>query len=95
MPVYLKDPSAVIDFSIDWSGDYLQDGEQIVSSNWSLFPDEAQGLQVDQEMIPDEGLTAVFVAGGQSGVIYRLTNHISTNQGRSDERSLTIRVEEQ
>ncbi|MFC7048902.1 hypothetical protein [Emcibacter nanhaiensis] len=96
MTVFLKDPSAVVDFSIDWGADYLQAGEDILASSWSIFPDDGDSsLAIDQEAGPETGVTAVFVSGGQSGVIYRLTNHISTSQGRADERSLTIRVEQQ
>ncbi|WP_321397376.1 hypothetical protein [Emcibacter sp.] len=96
MTVYLKDPAAVVDFSIDWGSNYLLDGEDIASSSWSVFPEDVdQGLVIDQEPVPANGATAVFVSGGVTGVIYRLTNRISTSQGRTDERSLTIRVEEQ
>lgn len=95
MSVFLKDPSAVVDYSIDWGGDYLQPGEAILSSDWSVFPEEDLGLHVDQDNQPEPGLTLVFVSGGRPGVIYRLTNHISTDQGRIDERALTIRVEQQ
>ena len=96
MTVFLKDPSAVVDFSINWGEDYLQSGEHILASSWGIFPNDGDGgLVIDQESEPEDGITSVFVSAGRSGVIYRLTNQISTSQGRTDERSLTIRVEQQ
>ncbi|MBL4801737.1 MAG: hypothetical protein JKY45_07560 [Emcibacter sp.] len=93
--LFLKDPVAVIDYVIDWSASYLLSGEQITGSDWVISPAAAvQDLSV--ESIPPivSGVATVFVVGGVAGRIYQLTNRITTDQGRTDERSITIRVEE-
>jgi len=92
---FLKDPDATLDYVIDWSAGYLMAGEQITASSWFILPQGAAGdLAIDN--IPPElsGVVTVFVSGGVAGRIYQLTNRISTDQGRTDERSLSIRVEE-
>jgi hypothetical protein len=45
MTLMLKDPDAVLDYMIDWGAEYLGD-DQILESEWSVVPDEADGLSV-------------------------------------------------
>ncbi len=93
---FVKDPAAVIDYVIDWSASYLESGEQITASSWFILPQgEVNDLAIDYIPPPAAGLVSVFVAKGVAGRIYRLTNRITTDQGRTDERSLTLRIEEQ
>lgn len=92
---YVKDPAAVIDYAMDWSLNYLEEGEQITASSWFILPQGAvNDLAVDNIPTPTMGMTTIFVAQGIAGKIYQLTNRITTNQGRTDERSLFIRIEE-
>ena len=92
---FLKDPAAVIDYSIDWSVAYLASGELITASSWFILPQGAvNDLGIDHIPLPIAGMTTVFVTGGIAGKIYQLTNRITTDQGRSDDRSITIRIEE-
>lgn len=90
MTVFAKDPDATLDYSIDWSA-YLADGETLSTSDWSVEPAETGGLAVLAAGV--QGATSqVTVGGGISGHSYRLVNRISTNQSRTDERSITIRA---
>jgi len=92
---FLKDPDAVLDYVIDWSDDYLDIGELITASSWFILPQGAiNDLAVDNVPPPVAGMARIFVAGGISGKIYQLTNRITTDQGRTDERSITIGIEE-
>ena len=92
---YLKGPQATLDYVIDWSANYLLSGEQITASSWFILPQGMPNdLVIDNIPLPTSGVTTVFVTGGRAGIIYQLTNQITTDQGRTDERSLTIRVEE-
>ncbi len=90
MSVYVKDPAAVLDYSINWGGGYLQSGETLSSSIWTIFP-----ADMTQSGAGNTASTAsITVSGGVAGQLYQLTNRISTSQGRTDERSITIRVEQ-
>lgn len=90
MSVYVKDPSAVVDYTVDWGAGYLS-GETVTVSGFSIEPVEAGGLAVDSAA--SDGQTAsVTLSGGLVGHVYRVTNQISTSGGRTDERSLTIRI---
>lgn len=90
--IYIKDPEAVVDYTVDWNSGYL-DGDSLASSHFTVAPSETNGLTVDTET--HDGATAsVTLAGGVAGHVYRVTNQITTTGGRTDERSLTIRVTE-
>jgi hypothetical protein len=89
MQVYVKDPGAVLDYSINWAGGYLQSGETLSSSIWTIFPADMTQNSASNAA----GVTSITVSGGAVGQIYQLTNRITTSQERTDERSITVRVE--
>ena len=85
---YLKDPDAVLDYGFDWS-DWLADGETISTSTWTI----PTGLTEDSETETTTA-TKVWLSGGTAGTDYTVSNKIVTSDGRTDERSMTIRVQE-
>jgi hypothetical protein len=92
MSFLLKDPDAVLDYSIDWGADYLAAGELLAASGWSVVPDEAGGVTVAGSDF-DASTSMVKAAGGVSGHVYSLVNRITTAAGRIDDRSIVVRVE--
>lgn len=92
MTFFLKDPRSEVDYAIDWGGGYL-DGQTILSSAWTVIPDEAGGLTVAQASF-DLLRTAVRLAGGVAGHVYSVSNLVALSDGTLDERSLSLRVEE-
>lgn len=92
MSVYIKDPAAVVDYTVDWSAGYL-DGDSLADSSFSIEPGESGGLSVDAQA-HDATTASVTLSGGITGHVYRVTNRVTTAGGRTDERSLTIRVTE-
>ena len=93
MSYLLKDPSAVLDYSIDWGAQYLGAGELLAASEWSVTPSEPEGVSIAASNF-DASTTAVKAAGGVAGRLYRLVNRITTGSGKVDERSFVIRVED-
>ena len=89
MAIFLKDPAAVIDYAVDWAAAYLA-GAEIAESDWQVAP---AGLLV-MAASHDAGRSTVTLAGGARGCAYRLTNRVTFSDGRRDERSLDVRVEE-
>ena len=92
MTLLLKEPSATLDYSVDWGADYLA-GDALAESSWSTKPVEDGGVEVvssDFDML----VAVVTVAGGKAGRIYRLTNHVTTAAGLKDSRSIMLRVEQ-
>jgi hypothetical protein len=92
MSFLLKDPAAVLDYSIDWGAEYLGVDELLAQSEWSVVPDEADGVSIAGSSF-DPSIATVKAAGGTAGRIYKLVNQVTTGSGRVDERSIVIRVE--
>ena len=92
MSFLLKDPQAVLDYSIDWGAEYLADGELIGTSEWYAVPDEADGISVIGSEF-DAATSTIKARAGVAGRVYRLVNRITTGFGRTDERSIVVRVE--
>lgn len=82
---YTKDPSAVLDYKIDWS-EWLPENDRIVSASFAVSDDD---ITVDDVVFNDTSAT-VWLSGGVAGQRYTVTNHIVTEDGREDDRSLII-----
>ena len=92
MGFYLKDPGARIDYTVDWAAGYLA-GDTIATSTWTVAPEEPDGIAV-AETAQAAGQAAATLTGGIAGHVYRVTNRVVLTSGRSEERTLTIRVDE-
>ncbi len=92
MPYLLIDPDETLDYSCDWAV-FLDDAgspaDAIQTSTWSVTP---AGPTLSGE-VTTGAVATVFVSGAALGEIYRLTNRIATLQGRTAERSTTLRCE--
>lgn len=91
MTLLLKDPEASLDYSIDWGAEYL--GQDVLTaSEWSVSPDEPGGAAIEGDHF-GPAVATVKAVGGTPGRIYRLVNQVSLLSGRSDSRSIVLRVE--
>jgi len=84
----LKDPSAVLDYAFDWTG-WLAAGETI--TDHTITADT--GITVDSSTESD-GKVTVWLSGGTAGINYKVACLVETSAGRTDERTLWIKVVE-
>ena len=84
MESFIKDQAAVLDYQIDWATWLSSD--TINESIWL-----APGLTIDSESETTTA-TTVWLSGGSTGKTYKVTNNITTDGGRTDERSFTVSV---
>jgi hypothetical protein len=89
-----KDPNSVLDYGFNYAGDedhesYLEDGETI--SSHVVTVDAGMTKDSDSE---DGGWVVVWISGGTAGTAYTVACKITTNMGRTEERSILIRCEE-
>ncbi len=96
MPI--KDPSEVLDYSIDWDRSaassaagtgWLASGETITVSTWTVPVGITQTTPAPSITA---GKTTIWLSGGTNSVTYTLTNHVTTSAGRQGERSFTVAV---
>lgn len=89
---YTKDPSAILDWAFDWndtSKPWLATGESI--SSYTITADTGIAVETDSEA---SGIVTVWLSGGTSGTAYKVACLITTSAGRTDERTIWIKVVE-
>ncbi len=97
--VFLKDPSAVLDYKWDWkaatngtdgaAGDWLAAGETLLTHTLTV----PTGITLDSSSITDAGTSVtLWLSGGVADTDYVIACKITTNGGRTDERSITVQV---
>lgn len=84
----LKDPSAVLDYVFDWT-EWLATVETI--TDHTITADT--GITVDSSTESD-GKVIVWLSGGTAGINYKVACLITTSAGRTDERTIWIKVVE-
>ena len=82
----IKDPSAVLDWMFDWS-DWLASGETITDHTIT----GETGITVDSST-ENAGKVTVWLSGGTAGENYKVACLIETSAGRTDERTIWIKV---
>lgn len=86
---FVKDPSALLDYRINWARWLGTD--TISSSAWAIDGDDLLSVE---DSYTDTAAT-IWLSGGTLGTKYTVTNHIATDGGRIDERSIYITIKEQ
>lgn len=84
--MFVKDPGARLDYGFDWT--LWLGTDTIATSAWEV----PAGLVQESDSHSTTG-AVVWISGGTAGTEYLIRNSITTAAGRTDERSLLIRVE--
>lgn len=87
MAVYKKDPNATLDYTFDWSLYLTPLADTISSVTWEL----TSGITKVSQSNSTTSATA-FVSGGVSGNTETLTCRIVTAGGRTDDRSIFLKI---
>lgn len=88
MSLFVKSPTAVLDFGFDWT-DWLDSGETIEASSWSV----PSGLTNAGETFSTTQ-TKIWLSGGTAGTEYTVTNTIETTESATEEvRSFILLVD--
>jgi hypothetical protein len=89
MSTYIKDPSELLDYVLNWNDGWLatSPAETILTSSWSV----TSGITKATESNTTTTAT-VWLSGGTHGQEYLATNTVTTSAGRTGERSIKILV---
>lgn len=90
--MFIKDCDAVLDYRVDWRDTCIGD-LSIDESRWAVEPEHEGGIEISNAGIGDKVTNALF-GGGSPGFVYHIGNSVTLSDGRIDERSFTLRVEE-
>lgn len=88
MTSYVKDPDATLDYKCDWTA-WMTTGDTIATSEWIA----QDGIDIADDS-HDTTTATVWLSGGAVRGNYKVTNRITTVEGRTDDRTLTINVRE-
>jgi hypothetical protein len=87
-PLWEKDPQAVKDYQFDWTAWLAGDtvGSHTVTVETGLTKDSDSRVG---------GVVTVWLSGGTKGRTYKVTCHVVTTGGRTDERTIEIVLKDQ
>lgn len=83
-----KDPDAVLDYSVDWSA-WLT----AVSDTISTFSVVTTGVTIASSSFVG-AITTAWISGGTVGEKVQVTFRITTTGGRTDDRSIYLKIKE-
>ena len=86
--IFEKDPDAVLDYQINWATWLSTD--TISSSTWTVPTGITKASDTRTTTT-----TTIWLSGGTADTDYRLVNKIVTAGGRTEERSIWIKVRNQ
>jgi hypothetical protein len=87
LKTFLKDPSAVLDYSVDWDADDWLGTDTISTVTWTL----PAGI-TSASTSATTTVATNFLSGGTHGVDYDVACKITTVGGRTDERTIRLQV---
>lgn len=98
-----KDKDETLDYSLDWTR-ALESGETITSVAWSIVNDSGAKVSFEPGTTV-AGLTStvktntsviatLYISGGTDNKQYKLYCAVTTSQGRTKERTVTIKIRE-
>lgn len=88
-----KDPSAVLDYDMDWSA-WLAAGETIIASPLPIVTSDDPDALIVSAISVDGGKVRFRLSGGSAGADYLVSVRIVTSIAQIDERSVRVRVRE-
>ena len=84
---YIKDPNATLDYIVNWLP-YLG-VDTISTSAWTIPSGVTSPLQANSTTT-----ATVWLSGGTVGTRYALTNRVTSAGGRTDDRTIYVKVKE-
>lgn len=89
-----KDPNAVLDYQTNWTT-WLAEDETIATSEWIIeLPDEDAAPLTKNSATNSTNTATIWLSGGTLGVTYVVVNRITTNQGRIEDRTKYVTIEQ-
>lgn len=89
-PTIVKDPQAVLDYSWDWSAWLAGIGDTYASH--TIFQETGGPTTVGSAQTA--GIISAFISGGVPDAKHRVTCRIVTVGGRTDDRSIFLKIKD-
>ena len=89
LKTFNHDPDANLDYSVNWE-DWLEDDDDTISSVVWVVPD---GMTKTSQSSTDT-IATVWLSGGTEGQQYNVVCRITTAGGRTEDRTIRLKVVE-
>jgi hypothetical protein len=86
---FSKDPDATLDFSINWASELVGD-DVLVAVSFVTDP----GINIVSSNIYEDVYATVWLSSGIAGTTYQVDCHVTTQEGRQDDRRFYIVVKD-
>lgn len=90
VPTIIKDPDAVLDYTLDWAA-WLTDIADTIASHTVTA---TSGITCDSSTVSGNKVIMWLSGGTVEGTTYQVTCQIVTTGGRTDERSISVKIQE-
>ncbi len=91
-PSIVKDTTAALDYCFNWT-EWLETTETIATVV-SVVVAPTGALMVNSSPLdPTNKMVVAWLSGGTTGVTYRVSVKITTSMGRTDTRSINVKVQ--
>lgn len=88
IPTIIKDPDAILDYTIDWTA-WLDDLSDTIASRTIVAQ---SGIVCDSSTISGKKVIMWLSGGSKVGNTYQVTCRIVTTSGRTDDRSIYVQI---
>lgn len=82
-----KDPDAILDYAVDWAT--WLGSDTIATSAWVVPSGITEVSDTNTSTV-----AVIWLSGGTAGSTYNIVNRITTAGGRTEDRTIVIRVQE-
>jgi hypothetical protein len=86
---FIKDPNAVLDYQWDWTN-WLPVGDTITTANVTIASGD---VTINSQSNTTQTVTA-WISAGTVGTEATLTARVTTSQGRTDDRTITLKIQQ-
>jgi hypothetical protein len=85
--IYIHDPDAVLDYAVDWT-EWLATGDSITSHSVAV---ESGNVVKDSDSLAGT-IVRAWISGGTNGTDATVRYRVTTAQGRTDDRTIYLKV---
>lgn len=91
---FIKDPDAILDYAVSWASWLAEVSDTLATSAWLVITAATiPPLLIDSD-VSNTTIATVWLSGGKSGTKYALRNRVTTANGRTDDRTIYVKVKD-
>lgn len=90
---FIKDPDAILDYAVSWAAWLAEVSDTLLISTWSILENPGDALVVETD-VSNNTVATIWLSGGTVGMKYALLNRVTTAGGRTNDRTIYVKIRE-